>query len=464
MDVLKDPKYGPAPVTRAIGAKQAGEADAKAQRARRAGWTWAEPSVWTDRMLTALENGVKGNVWFSLIDKVYSPANLLAAWNKVSSNKGAAGVDHVTIEMFEERAAANLKHLSEQLRSGSYRPQAIRRTFIPKPDGTQRPLGIPTVRDRVVQTALRHVLEPIFEKGFAAHSYGFRPGRGCKDALRRVDQQLKDGRRFVVDADLKSYFDTIPHARLMERVREKVADGRVLTLIESYLTQGVMEGLEQWTPMAGSPQGAVVSPLLANIYLDPLDRLMAAQGFEMTRYADDFVILCRSREEAQSALDQVKRWVEPNGLTLHPDKTRVVDVTEESFEFLGYRFEHGRRWPRQKSLGKLKETIRRKTRRTNGTSLQQIIADVNPVLRGWFGYFKHSYQTTFGSIDGWVRRRLRSILRKRRGSRGISRGLDHHRWPNAYFADLGLYSLKTARDLICQSALAENCRPESRMR
>src|SRR6202035_938353 len=210
MDVLKDPSYAPAPVPRAIGSKQAGEADAKAQRARRAGWTWAEPSVWTDRMLTALENGVKGNVWFSLIDKVYAPANLLAAWNKVSSNQGAAGVDHVTIGMFKEHAEANLKHLSEQLRTGAYRPQAIRRTYIPKPDGTQRPLGIPTVRDRVVQTALRNVLEPIFEKGFAAHSYGFRPARGCKDALRRVDRQLKDGCRFVGDGDLKSYFAPLP--------------------------------------------------------------------------------------------------------------------------------------------------------------------------------------------------------------------------------------------------------------
>lgn len=415
-------------------------------------------------MLTALENGVKGNVWFSLIDKVYATANLWAAWSKVASNNGAAGVDHVTIEMFEENAAANLKRLSEQLRSGTYRPQAIRRTYIPKPDGTQRPLGIPTVRDRVVQTALRNVLEPIFEKGFAAHSYGFRPGRGCKDALRRVDRQLKDGCRFVVDADLKSYFDTIPHDRLMACVREKVADGRVLKLIESFLTQGVMEGLDQWTPTAGSPQGAVISPLLSNIYLDSLDHLMAASGFEMTRYADDFVILCRSSDEAGRALDQVKQWVEQNGLTLHPAKTRVADATQDSFEFLGYRFERGRRWPRKKSLGKLKDAVRKRTKRTNGSSLTQIIATVNPVLRGWFGYFKHSYKTVFGSVDGWVRMRLRSILRKRRGSCGIGRGRDHQRWPNAYFAQFRLYSLQTAWILNRQSALAANCRLESRMR
>jgi RNA-directed DNA polymerase len=415
-------------------------------------------------MLTALENGVKGNVWFSLIDKVYAPANLWAAWSKVASNQGAAGVDQVTIEMFEQNAYANLKNLSEQLRSGVYRPQAIRRTYIPKPDGTQRPLGIPTVRDRVVQTALRNVLEPIFEKGFAAHSYGFRPGRGCQDALRRVNQQLEQGGQFVVDADLKSYFDTIPHDRLMERVREKVADGRVLKLIESFLTQGVMEGLEEWTPTAGSPQGAVISPLLSNIYLDSLDHLMAARGFEMTRYADDFVILCRSSDQAAEALDQVKQWVEQNGLTLHPAKTRLVNVAEEPFEFLGYRFDRGRRWPRNKSLAKLEETIRLRTKRTNGTSLQQIIATLNPVLRGWFGYFKASYPTTFSSLDGWIRGRLRSILRKRRGSRGVGRGKDHQRWPNKYFAGFKLYSLQTACSLNRQPAFAVNCRLESRMR
>jgi RNA-directed DNA polymerase len=403
-------------------------------------------------MLTALENGVKGNVWFSLIDKVYAPANLAAALARVSSNQGAAGVDQVTVGMFNDHAEANLRNLSDQLRTERYRPQAIRRTYLPKPDGTQRPLGIPTVRDRVAQTALRHVLEPIFEKEFAAHSYGFRPGRGCKDALRRVDRLLKEGYRYVVDADLKSYFDTIPHDKLLERVRERVADGRVLQLIESFLSQGVMEGLEQWTPLAGSPQGAVVSPLLSNIYLNPLDHLMASSGMEMTRYADDFVILCRSRREADAALEQVKRWVADNGLRLHPDKTRIVNEAQEPFEFLGYRFERGRRWPRQKSLGKLKEAIRLRTKRANGQSLPQIIHSVNPVLRGWFGYFKHSYQTVFPSLDGWVRMRLRSILRKRRDRRGPGRGSDHQRWPNRYFAALGLYSLQTAHERACQSA------------
>jgi len=254
----------------------------------RARWAWAEPSVWTDRMLAALEEGVKGGVWFSLIDKVYSAANLLASYAKVAANRGAAGVDHVTVEDFTRRLSCNLEKLAAGLQEGTYRPQAVRRVNIPKP-GTKetRPLGIPTVRDRVVQGALRHVLEPIFERKFAEHSYGFRPDRGCKDALRRVDGLLKKGYHHVVDVDLKSYFDTIPHERLLAEVRQYVSDSRVLGLIEAFLTAEIMDGLQHWTPESGAPQGAVLSPLLSNLYLNALDHLMAGEGFEMTRYADD---------------------------------------------------------------------------------------------------------------------------------------------------------------------------------
>jgi RNA-directed DNA polymerase len=304
-----------------------------------------------------------------------------------------------------------------------------------------------------VQTALRNVVEPIFERGFAEQSHGFRPQRGCKDALGQVDALLKAGHGKVVDADLKSFFDSIPKDRLVERVQEKVADGRVIDLVEAYLNQEVMDGLEHWTPERGTPQGAVISPLLANIYLDPLDHLMARRGYHMVRYADDFVILCRSREEAEQALALVQEWVGPNGLELHPDKTKVVDVNEPGgFEFLGYRFQGGRRWPRDKSLQKLKDTIRAKTRRTNGRSLPVIIAEVNRTLTGWFEYFKHAHKWTFPRLDGWIRMRLRSILRKRMGRKGRGRGLDHHRWPNAYFARQGLFSMAAAFDEACQSA------------
>jgi RNA-directed DNA polymerase len=406
-------------------------------------------------MLTALETGVKGGVWFSLIDKVYAMRNLRASFAEVKKNRGAAGVDHQTIERFEAKLEWNLERVSSMLEGGSYRPQAIRRVWIPKPGkrNEKRPLGIPTVRDRVVQAALRHVLEPIFERDFADGSYGFRPGRGAKDALRRVNRQLKAGRTWVVDADIRSYFDTIPHGPLMELVKSKVADGRVLALIEQFLKQQVMEMAASWTPRAGSPQGAVLSPLLSNIYLDPLDHAMAGAGYEMVRYADDFVVLCGSRSEAERALACIQRWMTDAGLTLHPDKTRIVDATEHGgFDFLGYHFERGRRWPSRKSVGKLRAALQAKTRRTNGESLDSIIDQVNRMLRGWFAYFKHSLPNTFSGVDGWVRMRLRSILRKRRGGRGRGRGRDHHRWPNAYFAEHGLYSLVAAYAVACQSS------------
>ena len=403
-------------------------------------------------MLTALEQGVKGGKWYSLIDKVYPEATLRAAFEEVSANRGAAGVDHVTIEQFADAGDANLKRLSEELRTGRYRAQAIRRCWIPKPGSREkRPLGIPTVRDRVVQTALRMALEPIFEKDFAAHSYGFRPGRGCKDALRRVDELLKAGYGHVVDADLKSYFDTIPHARLLASVGRKVTDGRLLKLLEGFLEQRIMDDAGAWTPEEGTPQGAVVSPLLSNIYLDPLDHLMAGQDFAMVRYADDFVVLCRSPQEASAALAEVQRWTAQAGLMLHPTKTRLVDATKDGFDFLGYRFEGGQRRPRAKSLKKFKDAIRAKTGRTAGHSLSAIIADTNRTLRGWFEYFKHSHRSTFPPLDGWIRRRLRNILRKQHGRSGISRGRDNIRWPNAYFAKHGLFSLREAHAQASQS-------------
>ena len=429
------------PARVAAGPTQAGETQGR--------WPWVEASVWTPRMLAALEQGVKGGVWFSLIDKVYAPANLLGAFKRVARNRGAGGVDHVTVEGFGERRDEHLRDLHERLRDGKFRPQAIRRKFIDKPGSKEkRPLGIPTVRDRVVQGALRQVLEPIFEKEFAEHSYGFRPGRGCKDALRRVDGLIKRGYRHTVDVDLKAYFDTIPHDRLLEKVRKRVIDGRVLGLIEAFLKAEILDGMRSWEPERGAPQGAVLSPLLSNLYLDGLDHLVAGRGYEMTRYADDLVIQCRTLQEAESALALVRDWVESHGLTLHPTKTKVVDVEADGFDFLGYHFEKRYRSPRKKSLEKIRETIRRKTRRTNGTSLGTIIADVSKTLRGWFEYFKHSTSPAFLKLDGWTRMRLRSILRSRQGRKGCGRGKDHQRWPNAFFTANGFFSLEAARAAI----------------
>lgn len=442
------------PATVPFSAKQAGEVQTLFAYAEPiARWAWTEPSVWTERMLTALDKGVKGGKWFSLIDKVYSAKNLHAAFREVAANEGAAGVDHVTIEMFADRLDENVEHLTEALRSGTYEPQSVRRTWIPKPGSTdRRPLGIPTVRDRVVQSALRHVLEPIFEKEFAEHSYGFRPGRSCHDALARVEQLMEAGYTYVVDADLKSYFDTIDHDMLMELVAEKVSDGQVLGLVRTLLGQGILEDGAIWTPEQGSPQGSVLSPLLSNIYLNPLDHLLARHGFQMVRYADDFVVLCRTPEEAQAALELIQQWVQSARLVLHPAKTRVVHV-DQGFDFLGYHFERGYRWPRAKSLKKVRTTIRNKTRRNNGNNLRTIIADTNRTLRGWFEYFQYSHWTTFRDLDGWVRMRLRSILRKRQKKRGRGRGSDHQRWKIAFFTQHGLFSLKQAHAQVSQSAL-----------
>lgn len=425
--------------------KQAGEA--------RSRWSWVERSVWTDRMLAALETGVKGGKWFSLMDKVYAAKNLAAAWARVRRRKGSGGVDGQTVHRFEVRAEDELATLEEELRTGTYTPRPVKRVHIPKPGSQEkRPLGIPAIRDRVVQTALRNVLEPIFEKKFAPTSFGFRPGCGGKDALRRVSQLLGEGYTFVVDADIQKYFDTIPHYRLMAEVEEEVADGRVLELLRAYMTAGIMDGLESWIPEQGTPQGAVISPLLANLYLHPVDVAMLGAGFEMVRYADDFVVLCRSEAEAQRALERVRGLIEDRGLKLHPVKTRLVDATQRGgFDFLGYHFERGMRWPRKKSLKKLKDAIRAKTKRCNGHSLAVIVEDVNRTLRGWFEYFKHSHKTTYRPIDGWIRMRLRSILRKRAGKRGRGRGSDHQRWPNTYFQEARLFATHDAWLALCRS-------------
>jgi RNA-directed DNA polymerase len=410
-------------------------------------WSWVEASVWTERMVSALVNGVKGGRWYSLMDKVYAPDTLEAAWEKVWANDGAAGVDGQSLKRFAAREELYLTELATALREGSYRPQPVKRVDIPKGDGKTRPLGIPTVKDRIVQTAVKLVLEPIFEATFCPTSYGFRPGRGCRDALREVAHLIEEGHTFVVDADLQSYFDTIPHERLMQRVEERISDGRVLGLLHSWLAQDILRDTERWTPTEGTPQGAVISPLLANIYLHPLDELMAARGYRMVRYADDFVVLCKSREEAEAALAEIHAWVNGNGLRLHPDKTHVGDCRRigEGFDFLGYRFEAGRRLVRKKSLTRFKDNIRAKTRRTRGNSLARIIDDLNPSLRGWFGYFKHAHPRTFIVLDKFIRRRLRSLLRKQEKRPGFGRcQADHQRWPNAFFATAGLLALHTA--------------------
>jgi RNA-directed DNA polymerase len=311
-------------------------------------------------------------------------------------------------------------------------------------------LTVPTVRDRVVQTALVQVIEPIFDNEFHDRSFGFRHGRGCHDALLVVEELLESGHVFVVDADLKSYFDTIPKDRLMDMVQSKISDRGILELVEQFLNQSIMEELREWTPEAGVPQGAVLSPLLSNLYLNQLDHSMANSGYEMVRYADDFVILCRSQEQAENALEEVKRFVLEAGLTLHPEKTHIVDSREKSFSFLGYSFRGKLRFPRNKSHRKMVDTIRRLTPRKSGQSIEATITSINRVTIGWFNYFRHCTWNIFDKYDGMIRQRLRRQLlkRHRRNPLRLSRTL---RWPNIYFTECGYRSLRTAHSGYVQS-------------
>jgi RNA-directed DNA polymerase len=418
-------------------------------------WSWVEASIWTDNMLTALESGVRGGKWFSLIDKVGKLPNLESAWQKVRKNKGAAGIDRISIEKFGKKFVQYIMEIKQDLERGVYKPQAVKRVYIPKGGGKKRPLGIPTIKDRVVQAAIKHIIEPIFEKEFLDMSYGFRPGRGAKDALREVDKAIKEGYIYVLDADIQGYFDNIPHDLLMKKVEKKISDGKLLTIIESFLTAKIMEEMNEWIPDKGSPQGGVLSPLLANIYLHDLDVLITKAGFKMFRYADDFVILTKEESDAQRAYTLVKTWITEHGLTIHPDKTHIGNcmIEGQGFEFLGYRFESGRRTVRKKSMDKFKDKIREKTKRTYGKSLEMVIENINPILKGWFGYFKHAHKWTFSRLDGWIRRRLRSILRTQEKRPGRGKTLnDHMRWPNNFFKVKNLISLEEAwvRSL-CQS-------------
>jgi RNA-directed DNA polymerase len=403
-------------------------------------------------LTTLLENKVKGGKWHALIDKVYAPLNLYTAAGKVTGKKKAAGVDGQSCEAFEEHLLVETRKLSEEIKAQTYRPSAVRRVHIPKPGrpNETRPLGIPTVRDRVLQRAIVNVIEPILDHQFHERSFGFRHERGAHDALRIVEQKLQEGFVYVVDADLKGYFDTIPKDRLLALVKKYISDSRMLKLIKLFLDQSIMEELRQWNPIAGVPQGAVLSPVLSNLYLNPLDHHMADEGFEMVRYADDFVVLCRSQSEAEEALRMITAWVEEAGLTLHPTKTKIVDSRTDSFAFLGYSFRGDKIYPRRESLAKMKARIAELTPRKRNGSIESISAELNRVLIGWFTYFRHCRWTIYKDLDARIRARLRRLLLKRH--RNNPRRLHRHqRWPNAYFAKAGLYSLREAHFRFDQS-------------
>lgn len=403
-------------------------------------------------LTTLLSNKVRGGRWHALIDKVYATLNLFTAARRVTRKQTAAGVDDQSREAFEEHLTVETRNLSDEIKAQTYRPRAVRRVHIPKPGrpNETRPLGIPTIRDRVVQRAVVNVIEPILDHQFHDRSFGFRPGRGAHDALRIVEQKLEEGYVYVVDADLKSYFDQIPKDRLLALVKEHISDSRVLKLISLFLDQSILEELREWTPVSGVPQGAVLSPVLSNLYLNPLDHQMADAGYEMVRYADDFVVLCRSQLEADAALRVITNWVAQAGLTLHPTKTKIVDSRVESFMFLGYSFRGNKIYPRRESLAKMKTRIKELTPRKRPGSMKLIAAELSSVLRGWFAYFRHCRWTIFTDLDAKIRSRLRRLLlmRHRRNPEHLPR---NHRWPNDYFAKIGLYSLRTAYFRFAQS-------------
>jgi RNA-directed DNA polymerase len=419
------------------------EAD-RARWARRAKWSWAEDTIWTDTMLTALGNGVKGGKWFSLIDKAYKPQVLINAWSKVRANKGASGVDKISIQKFEANQDQHLEELADELKTGTYQPKAVRRVYIPKEKGKFRPLGIPTIKDRIAQQAVKAAIEPIFENEFLETSYGFRPKRGAKAALEEVNRLIKEGYVWVLDADIKAYFDKISHDKLLDKIKRRISDGKIISLIEMWMKQPIMEECKEWIPTEGTPQGGVISPLLANIYLHDLDVTLMSAKYKMIRYADDFVVLTKTRQEAEEALRVIQIWMTEHELTLHPEKTHIGNcmIEGEGFEFLGYRFEAGTRWVRKKSIQRFGDRIREKTSRVCGKAISEVIKDVNPILRGWYNYFRDVTKYSLRTFDGFVRRRLRAIIQRQNKKKSFGNGWSNVRVPNTFFADNGLINME----------------------
>jgi RNA-directed DNA polymerase len=396
--------------------------------------------------------------WYSLIDKIWAKPNLEDAFKEVKRNRGAAGIDQVTVKAFESQLEHHLEVLQQALKSKTYRPKPVRRVYIPKADGTQRPLGIPTVGDRVVQAAAKRILEPIFEAKFMDCSYGFRPGRSAHMALGKIRQDLDDGFRYVIDADLKSYFDTIPHEKLVGMVKETVVDGSVLELLEKFLKAGVLEGGSFHMDDEGTPQGGVISPLLANIYLHPLDQVMTQRGHRLTRYADDFVICCKTQKGAERVMKSVTGILERGmGLRVHPEKTKIVNSKRESFVFLGHEFKPGKRMtPSTKAMMKFKERVKEITRRNQTVDVQRLVKkELNPYLRGWGRYFgTGNVRNRFRDLDAWIRRRLRSVqLRSWKKVRKLHREMRKRGWDNKELPGLRMTAWRSSHSTYAQYAM-----------
>lgn len=371
----------------------------------------------------------------SLVDKVYQRTNLEIAWKRVKANRGAGGADGVTVEEFEKDLEANLERLHQELREGRYLPQPVRRLEIPKrgDPGKTRPLGIPAVYDRVCQQALVNRIEPIFEEVFDASSFGYRKGRKTRDALKKIWHEIEEGNEWIVDADLKDYFGSVDHEKLLALVAQRISDGRVLKLIQQMLEAGYVEQGNLFPTSRGTPQGGVVSPCLSNVLLTPFDKEMRRKGYRLTRWADDWVVTCRTRSEAVQALATATKILQKLGVTLNAKKTRIVNI-KQGFEFLGFKIGQGKgvlrlpaskikaklnkrnlyALPKDKSVTRFKDAVRQKTRRRSPLTTEEIVKELNPLIRGWGNYYKRSnVRRLFNQLDAWIIRRLWSQRNKK---------------------------------------------------
>jgi RNA-directed DNA polymerase len=375
-----------------------------------------------------------------VIEKVYNKENLIKAFGAVKRNKGSFGIDRISIEKYETSLNNNLDKVQRLLVEEKYKPQPVKKVLIPKANGKLRPLGIPTVEDRIVQQSLLEAIQPIFENIFSNNSYGFRPNKSAIQAINKVQEYLDEGYEYIVEADIRDFFGQLSQQRLICKVKEQIKERPILNLVWKFLKAGVMEDGKVKKAISGTPQGGVISPLLANVYLNDFDHKIERGGFKLVRYADDFVIMCKTVNQATASMKMVRSLMSSMKLELAEEKTKIVEY-KKGFDFLGYHFQksYGKRLrrPTTKAINAFKDKIRHKTRRQQPKNVAMIVKEITPIIRGWGNYFRYgNNQTRFENLDAWTRMRLRSFIRKKKWPSGLN-----WMYPNDHFEKLGLISL-----------------------